>query len=150
MDARKTTTAVMEFCADGVQLTRSLGFFPCRPAATPVYVNETCTTRPSNHRSLAATNGTTVLIESPMKLWIPIITPSLEATVALEEKLNQGAVQKLNWEAFNCYRSGVIPAADTSFTYRVTTSITPRWPASANRYEFVGIWIIMAQIHLNS
>jgi hypothetical protein len=75
------------------------------------------------HQAGGAPAGTKVFIER-VRLWCPIVRPSLQAVVDIENKLNSGMPMQMHWQARNMYRSGVIGANDLSFEYRVTTSLT--------------------------
>ncbi len=74
------------------------------------------------HQDGAAAANSKVFIER-VRLWCPVVRPSLEAIVNIEQKLNSGMPMKMSWEARNMYRSGTIGAADLNFEYRITTSL---------------------------
>ena len=70
------------------------------------------------HQDANASAGSQVYI-SKMRLWVPIIRPSLRAVQNIESKLNQGFKQKLNWDAHNGYRSGTFSANLTEINWRI-------------------------------
>merc|ERR1711991_360789 len=75
------------------------------------------------HQDANAAANSKVYIER-IRLWCPVVKPSLQAVVDIESKLNQSMPMRMDWEARNMYRSGTIGANDLSFEYRVTTSVS--------------------------
>lgn len=70
--------------------------------------------------------GTDVFI-SKVRLWTPVVRPSLEVISSLESSLNQGFSQKLDWLANNSYRSGEYDANNTTINWRIANaSVNPK------------------------
>jgi hypothetical protein len=74
----------------------------------------------------AADNGNKVSINR-VRLYVPTVTPSIQALSQIEGKLNAGFTQRLEWLKVNCYKSPLFQAGDTTPQWRISnSSVKPR------------------------
>lgn len=54
--------------------------------------------------------------------WIPVLKPSLRVGLEIDKQLAAGTTKQLMWNGFNCYRSNIYQAGETTPEWRITSS----------------------------